>query len=106
MEQDDRVPLRSGRAERDASQLFLEGQRRRFGGSVDVEAIDPWNVPGRYTRGITPQETLEVTIAEGGNLAVHHICCFRHISVLNVRRSPDGTVHGLSNGRPASGPLR
>jgi CubicO group peptidase (beta-lactamase class C family) len=30
--------------------LFLEGQGWGFGfgGSVDVEAIDPWNVPGRY----------------------------------------------------------
>lgn len=31
-----------------ASRLFLEGQGWGFGGSVDVEAIDPWNVPGRY----------------------------------------------------------
>jgi CubicO group peptidase (beta-lactamase class C family) len=36
------------RAQRAASQLFLEGQGWGFGGSVDVEAIDPWNVPGRY----------------------------------------------------------
>ncbi len=36
------------RSQRDASQLFLEGQGWGFGGSVDVEAIDPWNVPGRY----------------------------------------------------------
>jgi CubicO group peptidase (beta-lactamase class C family) len=28
--------------------LFLEGQGWGFGGSVDVEPIDPWNVPGRY----------------------------------------------------------
>ena len=28
--------------------LFLEGQGWGFGGSVDDEAIDPWNVPGRY----------------------------------------------------------
>jgi len=35
-------------AQRDASRLFLEGQGWGFGGSVDVEAIDPWNVPGRY----------------------------------------------------------
>jgi CubicO group peptidase (beta-lactamase class C family) len=31
-----------------ASTLFLEGQGWGFGGSVDVERIDPWNVPGRY----------------------------------------------------------
>jgi CubicO group peptidase (beta-lactamase class C family) len=30
------------------STLFLEGQGWGFGGSVDVAAIDPWNVPGRY----------------------------------------------------------
>jgi CubicO group peptidase (beta-lactamase class C family) len=35
-------------AQREASTLFLEGQGWGFGGSVDVEAIDPWNVPGRY----------------------------------------------------------
>ena len=35
------------RAQRAASQLFLEGQGWGFGGSADVEAIDPWNVPGR-----------------------------------------------------------
>lgn len=30
------------------SRLFLEGQGWGFGGSVDVEPTDPWNVPGRY----------------------------------------------------------
>ena len=35
-------------SQREASVLFLEGQGWGFGGSVDVEAIDPWNVPGRY----------------------------------------------------------
>jgi len=35
-------------AQRDASRLFLEGQGWGFGGSVDVAAIDPWNVAGRY----------------------------------------------------------
>ena len=35
-------------AQRAASTLFLEGQGWGFGGSVDVEPIDPWNVPGRY----------------------------------------------------------
>lgn len=35
-------------AQRRASELFLEGQGWGFGGSVDVEAVDPWNVPGRY----------------------------------------------------------
>ena len=34
--------------QRASSTLFLEGQGWGFGGSVDVEAIDPWNVPGRY----------------------------------------------------------
>ncbi len=35
-------------SQRAASRLFLEGQGWGFGGSVDVEAIDLWNVPGRY----------------------------------------------------------
>jgi CubicO group peptidase (beta-lactamase class C family) len=35
-------------AQRDAGRLFLEGQGWGFGGSVDVGAVDPWNVPGRY----------------------------------------------------------
>jgi CubicO group peptidase (beta-lactamase class C family) len=34
--------------QRAIGQLFLEGQGWGFGGAVDVEAIDPWNVPGRY----------------------------------------------------------
>ncbi|MFI6648237.1 serine hydrolase domain-containing protein [Streptomyces sp. NPDC050529] len=35
-------------AQRKASGLFTEGQGWGFGGSVDVERTDPWNVPGRY----------------------------------------------------------
>jgi CubicO group peptidase (beta-lactamase class C family) len=35
-------------SQRAIGQLFLEGQGWGFGGAVDVEAIDPWNVPGRY----------------------------------------------------------
>ncbi|WP_405731108.1 beta-lactamase family protein [Streptomyces sp. NBC_01537] len=35
-------------AQREAGRLFLEGQGWGFGGSVDVAAVDPWNVPGRY----------------------------------------------------------
>ena len=34
--------------QRDIGTLFLGGQGWGFGGSVDVETIDPWNVPGRY----------------------------------------------------------
>jgi CubicO group peptidase (beta-lactamase class C family) len=34
--------------QREIGQLFLEGQGWGFGGSVDIAAIDPWNVPGRY----------------------------------------------------------
>ena len=34
--------------ERDQSRLFLEGQGWGFGGSVDVDRSEPWNVPGRY----------------------------------------------------------
>lgn len=35
-------------SQRDAGQLFLEGQGWGFGGSVDVKTVDIWNVPGRY----------------------------------------------------------
>lgn len=35
-------------SQREASDLFLEGQSWGFGGAVDVEATQPWNVPGRY----------------------------------------------------------
>jgi CubicO group peptidase (beta-lactamase class C family) len=35
-------------AQREIGALFLEGQGWGFGGAVDVEALDPWNVPGRY----------------------------------------------------------
>jgi CubicO group peptidase (beta-lactamase class C family) len=34
--------------QRRGGELFLEGQGWGFGGSVDDEQIDPWNVPGRY----------------------------------------------------------
>ncbi|MFF0214405.1 serine hydrolase domain-containing protein [Streptomyces vinaceus] len=34
--------------QRAAGEMFLEGQGWGFGGSVDVVARDPWNVPGRY----------------------------------------------------------
>jgi CubicO group peptidase (beta-lactamase class C family) len=30
------------------SGLFLEGQGWGYGGSVDVQQVDPWNVAGRY----------------------------------------------------------
>jgi len=36
------------RSQREAGTLFLEGQGWGYGGSVDVEALDPWNEPGRY----------------------------------------------------------
>ncbi|HEY2578024.1 MAG TPA: serine hydrolase domain-containing protein [Streptosporangiaceae bacterium] len=35
-------------AQREIGALFLEGQGWGFGASVDIAAIDPWNVPGRY----------------------------------------------------------
>ncbi|MEV8317867.1 serine hydrolase domain-containing protein [Streptomyces sp. NPDC059900] len=34
--------------ERESAGLFLEGMGWGFGGSVDVEVVEPWNVPGRY----------------------------------------------------------
>ncbi|WP_163510641.1 serine hydrolase domain-containing protein [Fodinicola acaciae] len=35
-------------AQRDGGRLFLDGQGWGFGGSVDVEATEPWRIPGRY----------------------------------------------------------
>ncbi|MGW7069040.1 serine hydrolase domain-containing protein [Streptomyces sp. NPDC054855] len=35
-------------AERKSAGLFLEGMGWGFGGAVDVEAAEPWSVPGRY----------------------------------------------------------
>jgi CubicO group peptidase (beta-lactamase class C family) len=35
-------------AQREIGKLFLEDQGWGFGGSVDIAATDPWNVPGRY----------------------------------------------------------
>lgn len=35
-------------AQRSASRLFLDGQGWGYGGSVDVDPIDPWVVEGRY----------------------------------------------------------
>jgi CubicO group peptidase (beta-lactamase class C family) len=34
--------------QREIGALFLEGQGWGFGGSVDLDPIEPWNVPGRY----------------------------------------------------------
>lgn len=34
--------------QRKTAALFLEGQGWGYGGQVDVEPVDPWNVPGRY----------------------------------------------------------
>ncbi|MET1075475.1 MAG: serine hydrolase domain-containing protein [Umezawaea sp.] len=36
------------RAQREGGEIFLEGQGWGYGGSVDVDTTDPWNVPGRY----------------------------------------------------------
>lgn len=35
-------------AQREGSPLFLEGQGWGYGGSVDIDQAEPWNVPGRY----------------------------------------------------------
>src|SRR4051794_32962371 len=35
-------------AQRAASDLFLDGQGWGYGGSVDIEPTNPWNIPGRY----------------------------------------------------------
>jgi CubicO group peptidase (beta-lactamase class C family) len=34
--------------QREIGALFLEGQGWGFGGSVDLESIESWNIPGRY----------------------------------------------------------
>ena len=52
-------------SQRDAGRLFLEGQGWGFGGSVDVETIDPWNVPGRYGWVGGTGTTLHVTPSTG-----------------------------------------
>ncbi|MGW1186364.1 serine hydrolase domain-containing protein [Streptomyces sp. NPDC002559] len=36
------------RAQRDGGRLFLGGQGWGYGGSVDIAAVESWNVPGRY----------------------------------------------------------
>jgi CubicO group peptidase (beta-lactamase class C family) len=36
------------RSQREAGRLFLEGHCWGYGGSVDIDAVDPWNEPGRY----------------------------------------------------------
>jgi len=35
-------------AQREAGRMFLDGQGWGYGGSVDVEAREPWHMPGRY----------------------------------------------------------
>jgi len=35
-------------AQREGGSLFLQGQGWGYGGSVDITAAEPWNVPGRY----------------------------------------------------------
>ena len=35
-------------SQREVGKLFLDGQGWGFGGSVDIAAIEPWNMPGRY----------------------------------------------------------
>ena len=40
--------MTSSHVERERDNPFLQGQGWGFGGSVDLERHDPWNVPGRY----------------------------------------------------------
>jgi CubicO group peptidase (beta-lactamase class C family) len=57
-------------AQREASALFLEGQGWGFGGSVDVAAIDPWNVPGRYGWVGGTGATFHITPSTGATTVV------------------------------------
>jgi CubicO group peptidase (beta-lactamase class C family) len=40
--------MTSPQARAEPGNVFLDGQAWGFGGSVDVTAAEPWNVPGRY----------------------------------------------------------
>jgi CubicO group peptidase (beta-lactamase class C family) len=40
--------MTTSHVEADRDNPFLQGQGWGFGGSVDLQRIDPWNVPGRY----------------------------------------------------------
>lgn len=66
------------RSQREASGLFLEGQSWGFGGAVDVEAINPWNVPGRYGW------------VGGSGTTAHFIPSTGAITILLTQREMDG----------------
>lgn len=53
-------------SQRDGGRLFLKGQGWGFGGSVDVVAVDPWNLPGRYGWGGGTGTAAHLTPSTGG----------------------------------------
>ena len=52
-------------SQRVIGQLFLEGEGWGFGGAVEVETIDPWNVPGRYGWVVGTGTTAHITPSTG-----------------------------------------
>lgn len=57
-------------------------------------------IPDLDICGVTPQKALQITIAGGSKLPVHHRSCIRHIPLPAVQRPPPGTVHRLTDRRP------
>jgi CubicO group peptidase (beta-lactamase class C family) len=57
-------------AQREIGALFLEGQGWGMGGSVDIAALDPWNVPGRYGWVGGTGATFHITPSTGATTVV------------------------------------
>jgi CubicO group peptidase (beta-lactamase class C family) len=60
------------------SRLFLEGQGWGYGGSVDVEVLDPWTAPGRYGW------------VGGSGTAAHVIPATQTVTILLTQRAMTG----------------
>lgn len=67
-------------AQREIGKLFLDGQGWGFGGAVDVAAIDPWNVPGRYGW------------VGGTGTSAHIVTGTRTVAILLTQVATDGPV--------------
>jgi hypothetical protein len=82
-------------AQREIGKLFLEGQGWGFGGSVDIAAIDPWDVPGRYgwvggtgTAHITPVHRHDRHPAHPGRLRLSLAVMTYRATALSVISHP------------------